>query len=165
MTRSHTRLCVAAAILALSGCASMPDHDPVQVTVVGLESMPEGGEGMEVRMLLKLRVQNPNDSQIDYDGAYVKLAVQDKTIASGVSDTPGSVARFGESVIAIPISFSVLRIVGQVVSAAGSPLPDKIHYSLEGKLDGRGFSAFRLKSQGDMQLPAAATSEAAAPGS
>ena len=142
----------------------MPDYDPVQVTVVGLESMAEAGEGMEVRMLLKLRVQNPNDTQIDYEGAYVKLAIQDSTIASGVTNVAGSVPRFGESVVSIPISFSVLRIVGHVVSSAGRPMPDRVQFALEGKLDGPGFSAFRFKSQGEMQLPAATTPGSAAPG-
>ncbi len=33
----------------------------------------------------KLRVQNPNDSAIEYDGVYLKLEVLDKTFATGVS--------------------------------------------------------------------------------
>ena len=49
--------------------------------------MQEKGEGLELRMLVKLRVQNPNSTALSYDGAYVKAEVQGKTFATGVSDT------------------------------------------------------------------------------
>ena len=74
---------IAAAALTLAGCASMPQKDPIQVTVAGMEGLP--GEGMEIRMLVKLRVQNPNDAPIDFSGIYLKFDVMDKTFASGVS--------------------------------------------------------------------------------
>ncbi|HKU70679.1 MAG TPA: Water stress and hypersensitive response domain-containing protein, partial [Burkholderiales bacterium] len=48
-----------------TACASLPDRDPVQVQVAGIEPLP--GEGMEMRMLVKLRVQNPNNDPVDYD--------------------------------------------------------------------------------------------------
>ncbi len=84
-----------AALLALSGCASMSHDDPPQVTVAGIEGLPGEGEGMEVRMLVKLRVQNPNDAPIQYDGVYLKLDVLDKTFASGVSSEGGPARRQG----------------------------------------------------------------------
>ena len=46
---------VAVTILAGS-CASLQRTDPLQVTVAGIEPMQ--GQGMELRMLVKLRVQN-----------------------------------------------------------------------------------------------------------
>ena len=91
-------------VSTLVGCAGMPGRDPVQVTVAGIESLP--GEGLEVRMMVKLRVQNPNDAPVEYDGVYVKLDVLDKTFATGVSAERGSVPRFGESVIGVPVSTS-----------------------------------------------------------
>jgi len=53
--------------LALAGCASLPGRDPLNVQVAGVE--PLEGQGLEMRMAVKLRVQNPNDSAVDYDGA------------------------------------------------------------------------------------------------
>ena len=64
---------IVAVFAASAGCAGMQRQDPLQVTVAGIESLP--GEGMELRMLVKLRVQNPNDAPLDYDGVYVKLDV------------------------------------------------------------------------------------------
>ena len=46
-------LMIALTALLLGACASLPNQDPLQVTVAGIESLP--GEGMELRMLVKLR--------------------------------------------------------------------------------------------------------------
>jgi len=141
----------------------MPTSDPLQVTVAGVESMQ--GEGMELRMLVKLRVQNPNDMQIDYDGAYIKLTVQDKTFATGVSDARGTVPRFGEAVVAIPVTVSMLNVVRQIMGAMDDKAapPEKVRYSLEGKLHGTGFSALHFKSQGEFALPSAPKAPESAP--
>ena len=152
------RLVVVALAIGLSaivtGCAGLPRTDPLQVTVAGVE--PLEGEGLELRMMVKLRVQNPNDRPIEYDGAYVRLEVQGKTFATGVSDARGSGPRFGETVVSVPVTVSVLSSVKQVLGAADSKAtpPDRIRYTLEGKLNGTGFGAYRFSSTGELQLPA-----------
>ena len=104
MHRLFLPILVIIAALNLNGCASLPGREPVQVTVADIESLP--GEGLEVRMMVKLRVQNPNDAPVEYDGVYVKLDVLNRTFATGVSDERGSIPRFGESVIApgVPVA-------------------------------------------------------------
>src|SRR3954470_16369337 len=97
----------------LAGCAMLPGFDPVRVTVAGVE--PLASEGLEWRMLVKLRIQNPNETAIDYDGVSVKLDVLDHTFASGVSSAAGSVPRFGESVIGVPVTVSVVDIVSRAL--------------------------------------------------
>src|SRR5262245_59261874 len=87
-------LMLAAAPLLIQGCATLQHRDPLQVTVAGIE--PLQGQGMELRMLVKLRVQNPNDAPIEYNGAAVEMIVQGKTFATGVIDASGTVPRFGE---------------------------------------------------------------------
>src|SRR5512137_2444309 len=104
--RSLMRIsCLALATLLAAGCASLPKHDPLQVTVAGIESLP--GEGMELRLLVKLRVLNPNDAPVDFDGVALNLDVQGKRFASGVSDEVGSVPRFGEAVVQVPVTVSM----------------------------------------------------------
>jgi LEA14-like dessication related protein len=144
---------VVALALVLAGCAGLPRTDPLQVTVAGVE--PLQGEGLELRMTVKLRVQNPNDTPVEYDGAYVRLEIQGKTFATGVSDARGSVPRFGEAVVTVPVTVSVLNVVKQVLGAMDSKAapPDTIRYTLEGKLNGTGFGAYRFSSAGELQLP------------
>lgn len=71
----------------LAGCSSLAPGDPLQVTVAGIDPLP--GEGLELRLMVRLRLQNPNDAAVDYDGVYLQLDVQDKTFATGVSDKGG----------------------------------------------------------------------------
>ena len=144
-------LLLVAALFALGGCASLPDRDPVQVTVAGMESLP--GEGAEIRMLVKLRVQNPNPSQIDFTGAYVKLDVLGKTFASGVSDAGGTVPAFGEAIVAVPVTVSVLRMVRQVVGMLDGTPVDKVTYEMSGKLSGGLFGTERFSTSGEFELP------------
>lgn len=138
--------------VALSGCASLQRADPLQVTVAGIEPLP--GQGLELRMLVKLRVQNPNDAVLDYDGVFVEMDVKGKTFASGVSAARGSVPRFGESVLEVPVTVSAFRIVRQVIGFAGDDGDGKIDYVLKGKLNGPAWRGQRFESQGQLQLPA-----------
>jgi LEA14-like dessication related protein len=142
-------LCVTA--VALAGCASMPHKDPLQVTVAGIEGLP--GEGMELRMLVKLRVQNPNEAPIEFTGVYVQLDVLDKTFATGVSDQGGTVPGFGEAVISIPVTVSALRMARQVVGMLDGQPVDQVRYEMSGKLNGGFFSTHRFESKGEFSMP------------
>ncbi|MCC6532408.1 MAG: LEA type 2 family protein [Burkholderiales bacterium] len=137
--------------LSVGACASLQRVDPVQVSVAGVESLP--GEGLELRMLVKLRVQNPNDVPIEYDGVYLKLEVMNKTFATGVSDARGSVPRFGESVIGVPVTVSVLRMARHALGVLDGKPIDKISYELDGKLNAPAFGSTRFQSQGEFALP------------
>jgi len=140
------------AAFALAGCAGLPSSDPIEVTVAGVEPMLPG-EGLEVRLLVKLRVQNPNDAPIDYTGVYVKLDVLNKTFATGVSDEAGTVPRFGEAVIGVPVTVSVVRMVHQMMGMLDGKPVDKINYEMSGKLNGSAFRTVRFKSHGEFTLP------------
>lgn len=151
MTLTRRAILPALAALLLGGCATMPNYDPPQVTVATIEPLPS--EGMEVRLLVKLRVQNPNDTPIDYDGVSVKLDVLDRTFATGVSDEKGSVPRFGESVIGVPVTISVLRMVKNFIGMMDGKPISSIHYEMSGKLNTGTFSAWRFASKGEFAMP------------
>jgi len=140
----------------LGACASLQRTDPLQVSVAGIE--PLEGQGLELRLLVRLRIQNPNDAAVEYNGVYLRLDVRGRTLASGVSDTVGSVPRFSERVIAVPVTASAFNIVRQVVGLAESDNNGKIDYVLKGKLNGALFRSVRFESRGELQLPKTATS-------
>ncbi len=142
------------ALLTLGGCAGMPQKEPLQVTVAGIE--PLQGEGLELRMLVRLRVQNPNDAPFEFDGVSVTLDVQGKTFATGVAGESGVVPRFGEAVVAVPVTVSVLRMVRQVMGVLDGQPVDTIRYEMTGKLSGTGFSSARFRAQGEFNLPKSA---------
>jgi LEA14-like dessication related protein len=142
---------LAALALALPGCAALQGRDPLHVTVVGIE--PLEGQGLELRMLVKLRVQNPNDAPLDYNGAALEMKIRGKTFATGVSDAVGSVPRFGEAVIRVPVTISALGMVGQAVDMFRHGVSGPITYEMTGKLNGSGFNSTRFQTQGEFSLP------------
>jgi len=144
-------LLLISATLVLSACATGPGREPIQVSVAGLESLP--GERLEVRTLLKLRVQNPNESPIDYDGVSVTLDLQGKTYASGVSDGKGTIPRFGEAVIEVPLAISTLRVAFSAIGhMRGGKAPEKLNYKLKGRLGGSRFGSMSFESEGELDL-------------
>src|SRR5262249_28265965 len=138
------------AALILSACAGLPGREPLQVSVADIDSLP--GEDLEVRMLVKLRVQNPNDTPVEYSGVYIKLDVQDKTFATGVSDERGSIPRYGESIIGVAVTASMVRVAVYALRMLGGTPADKIRYKLEGKLDGPVLGSMRFQTQGEFSL-------------
>ena len=138
------------AALLLAGCASLSPRDPLQVTVAGIE--PLQGEGLEMRMNVKLRVQNPNDAPLEYNGVALQMDVQGKTLASGVTDAAGSVPRFGEAVITVPITISAFRMARQAMGMMKGAGGEKIEYELRGKLSSGGWSATRFTSKGQFDF-------------
>lgn len=139
------------ALVLLAGCAAVPGRDPVQVTVAGVEALP--GEGLEWRFLCKLRVQNPNDQPIEFNGVFVELQVRGTTVASGVSDAAGVVPRFGEVLMEIPVTASALRIARTAITMYMSDDRGPIAYVLKGKIAGPAFAAVRFESKGEIELP------------
>ena len=141
---------LAVACWGLGACASLQTKDPLQVTVAGIE--PLQGQGLELRLEVKLRVQNPNDAPVEYDGVALEMLVQGKTFATGVADLAGTVPRFGESVIAVPVTISAFRMARQVMGAMKDGGISQVEYEMKGKL-GSGFSPRRFATRGSFDLP------------
>ncbi|HEY6644970.1 LEA type 2 family protein [Povalibacter sp.] len=141
-------------LIGLSACASMPGRDPLQVTVAGIE--PLQGQGMELRMMVKLRVQNPNDAAVTYNGVALEMNVQGKSFASGVSPEGGTVPRFGETIVSVPVTISAFRMIRQAIGIMQGGGTHKIQYEMKGKLSGSTFSTNRFSTRGEFDLPAGA---------
>lgn len=140
----------------------MPSQDPLQVTVAGIE--PLQGEGMEVRLLVKLRVQNPNDSPVEFNGASLNLDVMGRRFASGVSDQAGTVPRFGETIVAVPVTVSVLRMARQVLGMLDGKPVTRVTYAMSGKLSSASmFGTQRFNTTGEFDLPQATPAAMTAP--
>jgi LEA14-like dessication related protein len=147
----RTLLVTVIAAPLLSACAGLlPGSDPLKVTLAGVEPLP--GEGMELRLAVKLRVQNPNDQAVDFDGVAFDLELRGMDLASGVSDVRGSVPRYGETVITVPVTVSAFAAARQAYSLYRSS-DRKIDYVARGKLGGGPLGAARFESQGSFELP------------
>lgn len=145
-------LLVLAALAAAGspGCAGLPGREPVRVMMVDVARLP--GQGMELRLALKLRVQNPNNTALEFQGVSVALEVRGADFAAGVSDESVTVPPFGERVLTVPVSVGALAVVRQVIGWVADDAP-AIDYELRGRLGGGPFGAQTFRSQGRLQLP------------
>lgn len=139
-------------VLVLGACVSLSGRDPLNVSLAGIDPLP--GEGLEMRFALKLRVQNPNSDPVDYDGVAVRLEVNERVLATGVSDKEGSVPRFGERVLAVPMSVSALAALRQALGLTTNDRLDRLPYVLHGKLSRGRLGSFRFVDRGTLDLTA-----------
>ncbi|MCU7251351.1 LEA type 2 family protein [Pseudomonas koreensis] len=140
-------------LLSLSACALFPNRDPVNINVVGLE--PLSSQDLEVRFAIKLRVQNPNETPIDYNGIALDLEVNGRPLASGVSDQSGSIPRFSETIVSVPVSISAFSVLRQTLGLSQTQTLDNLPYVLRGKLAGGVFGTMRFTDTGKLSLPRA----------
>ncbi len=136
--------------LILAGCAAFSQRDPLNVQVAGIQPLP--GEGLELRMAVKLRIQNPNDMALDYNGVALDLEINGRRLASGVSDASGSVPRFGETVLSVPVTISAFSAARQALGLAEHIGLDEVPYVLRGKLAGGLFGTQRFVEKGTLDL-------------
>ncbi len=151
-SRSALLVLLTFAIFSIGGCAILQRCEPVQVIMAGVE--PLQGQELELRMLVKLRIQNPNDLPVDFNGVFVQMDVQGKRFATGVSDASGSIPRYGETIISVPVSVSTFQIVRQAIGIMTNEKQGKLAYELSGKLAGPAFNCGRFKSKGEFTFPA-----------
>ena len=142
-------------LLSLSACALFPDRDALHINVVGIE--PLQSQDLEVRFAVKLRVQNPNETAIDYNGVALDLEVNGRPLAAGVSDQQGSIPRFSETVLTVPVSVSAFSVLRQTLGLSQTQSLNNLPYVLRGKLAGGLFGTVRFVDRGTLDLPSTVT--------
>ncbi|KIO48050.1 LEA type 2 family protein [Nitrosospira sp. NpAV] len=134
----------------LSGCAALGMHEPLRVSLAGVE--PLEGRGMEARFAVHLRIQNHDGRPLDYDGVALDLDLRGMSFASGVSDQQGTIPRFGEAVITVPVTVPATTIIRHAFGLAAGD-HTKADYHLRGHLGGQGFAiGRRFDSKGEITL-------------
>lgn len=135
----------------VAGCAGLPGQEPLKLNVVGLEKLP--GEGFELRLAVKLRIQNPNTIAVDYDGIALDLDVNGRPLASGVSSDRGTVPRFGEALVTVQVSVSAVAAVRQMLGLMDGSVRGELPYALRGRLGGGVLGSIAFASEGTLKLP------------
>ena len=132
-------------LLLLGGCAGLLLREPLRVQVADVESLDS--QGLELRFLVLLRIQNPNDQPLDFDGIAVDLELRGTAFASGVSETQGTVPRFGEILASVPVNASAMSLARVVFGMFGQDRP-RLDYRMRGRI---GTATF--ESRGELTLP------------
>lgn len=149
MTRIRTlKLAFLGAIVSMLAACATPSV-PLRVNVASVERID--GQSMELRFVATLRVQNANDSSLGFSGASAELVLNGKTIGTGVTDQGGSVPRYGEVLVKLPITVSALGDVRQAIGLYGAP-DRKLDTTLRGRLAGT-FDDLRFEWRGELAMP------------
>ena len=139
--------CLATALLA--GCATIPTKAP-EVTLADIDIVEAGL--LEQRFVMKLRVLNPNDTDIDITGLDFELEVNGTRFARGVSNRAVTLPRYGEAVLEVSAVSSLVSLLKQIdeLSRGGR---DRIDYRIHGRLAAGGYGTLPFDSKGEVRLP------------
>ncbi|POA35709.1 MULTISPECIES: LEA type 2 family protein [Pseudomonas] len=149
--RRFLALSLSLLLLSLSACALFPNRDPLNINVVGIE--PLQNQDLEVRFAVKLRLQNPNETPIYYNGVALSLEVNGQPLATGVSDQTGSIPRYSEAIISVPVSISAFSVLRQTLGLSQTQSLNNLPYVLRGKLSGGVSGTVRFVDKGTLNLP------------
>ena len=122
------------ALLMLWGCA--PKGPPPPRLDVSISEMQSESIGlMEQTYSLLLRVQNPNNFDIETDGVSFDIETNGQPFARGVSNEPVRVPRLSEAMVKVHAVSGLSDVIGQIHS-----IPRMAVSGFEYRLAGRFFS-------------------------
>lgn len=105
-------LCGALFAVAVSGCAGFGNIEtPPRVNLVDMR--PVEMTLFEQRYRVALRIQNPNDAPLEVTGMDYTIDINDQKFADGVSDARFTVPPYGESVVEVTLTSSLVRLIEQ----------------------------------------------------
>ncbi|MFJ4349102.1 LEA type 2 family protein [Pseudomonas sp. NPDC089401] len=147
-----TRLLLALLLVAgLNACALFQPRDPLSISVIGIDPLP--GQDLEMRMAVKMRVQNPNETPVDFNGIALNLEVNGQPLAAGVSDQQGHIGRYDEAVITVPVSITAFAFLRQAYGLSTLNSLQGLPYKLRGKMAGGPLGTVRFSDEGKLDLP------------
>ena len=148
----HLRLLLVVLLACtVNACALLQARDPLNISVIGIESLP--GQELGLRMAVKIRVQNPNETPVDFNGIALNLEVNDQPLAAGVSDQRGHIGRYEETVIVVPVSVTAFAFLRQAYGLSQVQSLQGLPYVLRGKLAGGPLGTVRFTDKGKLDLP------------
>ena len=127
-------LALVSALLVSGGCAQrgvFGHVEPPDVTLANL--VPVGASPFEARVRADLRLQNPNDFPITFDGMRFDLEVNEQPFLRAVSDQEITLPRLGETVVSVEGTTTTLSLWRQIRGLASDPAAG-IRYRMEGRL-------------------------------
>lgn len=133
------------AALFLSGCSYMArETEPPRVQLLGLQL--QAAQLLEQRYLVQIRIQNPNEFDLDISGIDFSVDINDRLMAQGVSDHPVSVPGFGDAITELAVSSSILALVQQMGDGR-----DEVKYRVYGRVKLKGLPIpVSFETQGDL---------------
>jgi LEA14-like dessication related protein len=123
------RLACAALVVALSAsCASVANLQAPDLSVVSMKV--QSADLLEQRLLVRMRVQNPNARELPIKGITYRIEVNDAEFAQGESNTPFTVPALGEAEFDVQVTANLAGMLSKYLSRKKGD--DTLEYRLVG---------------------------------
>ncbi|ADJ28328.1 LEA type 2 family protein [Nitrosococcus watsonii] len=138
--------------LLLTACATLSSYERPRVYLTDLQFRE--ASMLAQHFLLRLRIDNPNDSALSIDGMEVSLNLNGHPLAQGVSSQSFSVPRFGSTETEMRVTTTFISLVQQILSLQGQR---ELNYEIAGQLHltralGFGRRVFPFQEKGVLDL-------------
>jgi LEA14-like dessication related protein len=124
--------CAALAVLclaALGGCSAIPKLEAPRLSVINMRV--QSADLFSQRLLVRMRVLNPNDRELPIKGIDYRIEVNDAELAQGLTDTPFTVPALGEAEFDVQVT---ANLAGALARLLGRGSQDSLDYRLVGSV-------------------------------
>lgn len=145
------RAAILTCLLGLSACAGWGMREPLSVTIADIT--PLEMTVLEQRYAVKVRLLNPNDAEVGFDGVVFAIEINGKPFARGVSSQGGVVPRFGEALIDLQVVSGLQNILLQILELQKGDRTG-FSYRVKGSLHSTGgLGSIPFDTQGEFAFP------------
>ncbi|MEM9175752.1 MAG: LEA type 2 family protein [Myxococcota bacterium] len=124
-------LALGAGLLLVLGCASMGTRlEPPDVALIGIEALPSEGN-LEQRLRLRVRVTNPNDVPLVFDGIDLRLDLNGQRLGRALGNERHTIPRLDDGIVDLVATTSLFSILRQIVAL---PEQQSIDYAIQGRI-------------------------------
>jgi len=149
--------------LFAAACSSMPrDFEAPRVHITDMTAKDVAI--FEQRFDVKIRIQNPNNTDVSINGLKFDIVLNEREFANGMSGQRVVVPRFGSEVVDVEV-FSTLGSFLRQIQHLNSGPPQKVRYRLKGAafVDSPGIFKAPFDESGEIDLNLGTGVEKAAP--
>ena len=156
MLRNHRRRFLPLAALLVTACATVPsDIEPPKITIANI--VPKEVTVFEQRFDVQLRIQNPNNQELEINGLRCDIELNDKEFGNGMSGQKVKIPRFGSEVVNVEVITGLGSFLRQFQEFNKSGV-GKVRYRLKGTAFVEAPGSFKLpfdeKGEVDFAVPA-----------
>ena len=144
MNRAGIRLGVLLPLMlvCLTACATVPsDIEPPKISLANIA--PKDVAVFEQRFDVQLRIQNPNNQELEINGLRCDIELNDKEFGNGMSGQKVTIPRFGSEVVNVEVITSIGSFLRQFQEFNKSGV-GKVRYRLKGTAFVEAPSSFKL---------------------
>jgi len=140
--QSLLRMLVPLTVLCLTACATVPpDIEPPKIIIANIA--PKDVAVFEQRFDVQLRIQNPNNQELEINGLRCDIELNDKEFSNGMSGQKVKIPRFGSEVVNVEVFTGLGSFLRQFQEFNKSGV-GKVRYRLKGTAFVEASSSFKL---------------------